>query len=151
MSFHKPLPLKLSPKARQDFIDILRYTSEKWGQQQLLVYRAKIDDALQAIRHNPQLGHGRDDLPPTYQAYLVGSHVIVYRVDAYRRCSHPASAHEPGPARLRLPTSLARIPVQAHEVPRGVFVGGGAGVAAELGEPLDLWWGHRRGAGTRPR
>lgn len=76
------LPLNLAPKARQDFIDILRYTGEKWGQEQLLIYRDKINDALQAISHNPQLGHGRADLPSTHFAYLVGSHIIVYRKDA---------------------------------------------------------------------
>ena len=83
MSSHKPLqtplPLKLSPKARQDFIDILRYTGETWGQHQFLTYRDKINDALQAIAHNPQLGHSRGDLPSAHLAYLVGSHVIVYR------------------------------------------------------------------------
>ena len=80
MSSHKSLTLKLSPKARQDFIDILRYTGEAWGSSQLLIYRDKINDALQAIGRNPQLGHRRGDLPPTHQAYLVGSHVIVYRL-----------------------------------------------------------------------
>ena len=80
MSSRKPLPLKLAPKARQDFIDILRYTGETWGQAQLLTYRDKINDALQAISQNPQLGHGRGDLPATHLAYVVGSHFIVYRV-----------------------------------------------------------------------
>ena len=80
MSSRKPLPVKLAPKARQDFIDILRYTGETWGQAQLLTYRDQINDALQAISQNPQLGHGRNDLPATHLAYLVGSHVIVYRV-----------------------------------------------------------------------
>ena len=79
MSSRKPLPLKLSPKARQDFIQILRYTGETWGEKQLQVYRDKIDGALQAISQDPQLGHSRDDLPPAFSAYLVGSHVIVYR------------------------------------------------------------------------
>jgi toxin ParE1/3/4 len=79
MSSRKPLPLKLSPKARQDFIHILRYTGETWGEKQLQAYRDKIDDALQAISQNPQLGHHRNDLPPAFSAYLVGSHVIVYR------------------------------------------------------------------------
>lgn len=46
----------------------------------LRAYRNKLDDALQAIGHNPQLGQRRADLPPTHLAYLVGSHVIVYRV-----------------------------------------------------------------------
>lgn len=79
MSFRKSATLKLSPRARQDFIDILRYTGETWGQNQLLAYRDKINDALQAISYNPLLGHRRDDLPATHLAYLVGAHVIVYR------------------------------------------------------------------------
>lgn len=82
MSSHKPPRLTLSPRARQDFIDILRYTGERWGEGQLLAYRDKINDALRAIGHDPQLGHRRDDLPSTHQAYLVGSHVIVYRTGA---------------------------------------------------------------------
>ena len=69
----------LSPKARQDFIDILRYTGATWGKGQLHSYRDKIDDALQVIGHEPESGHHRDDLPSTHLAYLVGSHVIVYR------------------------------------------------------------------------
>ena len=56
MSFPKPLPLELSPRARQDFIDILRYTGETWGPKQLLIYRDKLDAALQAISSNPQTG-----------------------------------------------------------------------------------------------
>ena len=82
MSSRKPAALKLSPLARQDFIDILRFTGETWGQNPLLTYRDKINDALQAIGHNPQLGHRSDDLPETHRAYLVGVHVIVYRSDA---------------------------------------------------------------------
>lgn len=80
MSFRKPLPLKLSPRARQDFVDILRYTGETWGESQLLAYRDKINDALTAIAQNPKLGHDRFDLPSTHLAYLVGSHIIVYRI-----------------------------------------------------------------------
>ena len=82
MSSRKGLPLKLSPSAREDFIGILRYTGETWGRDQLVAYRDKLDGALQAIAGNPALGRRRDDLPATHQAYLVGSHVIVYRVEA---------------------------------------------------------------------
>jgi plasmid stabilization system protein ParE len=35
---------------------------------------------LTAIAQNPAIGQSRDDLPPTHSAYLVGSHIIVYRV-----------------------------------------------------------------------
>jgi toxin ParE1/3/4 len=79
MSSRKSPSIKLSPKAQQDFIDILRYTAETWGESQLAVYAKKIDDALKAIGDNPKIGHQRDDLPPSHRAYLVGSHVIVYR------------------------------------------------------------------------
>lgn len=72
--------LTLSPKAQRDFIDILRYTGETWGEKQLFAYRDKINEALQAISGNPQLGRHRDDLPATHRAHLVGSHIIVYRL-----------------------------------------------------------------------
>lgn len=81
MSIPKALPVKLSPQARQDFIDILRYTGETWGKNQLLTYRDKLDKALQAISNNIQLGHPHVDLPATHRTYLVGSHMIVYRTD----------------------------------------------------------------------
>ena len=47
-----------------------------------MVYRGKLDDALQAISSNPQAGHSRDDLPTTHRACLVGSHVTVCRIGA---------------------------------------------------------------------
>jgi toxin ParE1/3/4 len=77
----RSLPIRLSKKARQDFIDILRYTGQSWGPNQLEIYRDKIDDALQAISRNPELGHTREDLPTTHRAYLVGAHVVVYRLE----------------------------------------------------------------------
>lgn len=80
MSFRNA-PVRLSPKARQDFIDILRYTGETWGSNQFQAYRDKIDQALLAIGRDPLLGHRRDDLPETHRLYLVGAHVIIYRAD----------------------------------------------------------------------
>ena len=80
MSSGKSGQLTLSPKARQDFIDILRYTGKTWGEKQLLAYRDKINQALQTICSNPQLGHQLVDLPSTHHAYLVGSHIIIYRM-----------------------------------------------------------------------
>jgi toxin ParE1/3/4 len=73
--------IRLSPKARQDLIDILRYTAETWGKNQMMVYRAKIDEALRLIGGNSQIGRHRDDLPGTHRSFLVGSHVIIYRVE----------------------------------------------------------------------
>lgn len=69
----------LSPRARQDFIDVLRYTGETWGHAQLHAYRDKIDDALQLISRNSAVGRRVPELPDTHRLYFVGSHVIVYR------------------------------------------------------------------------
>lgn len=52
----------LSPRARQDFIDILRYTGETWGREQLHLYRDKLDDALRLIARNPEMGHRSPEL-----------------------------------------------------------------------------------------
>ena len=71
--------LKLSPEAQKDFTSILRYTGERWGHEQLLAYRDKLNDALMLLGQNPQLGHQSRELPGTHRLYFVGSHVIVYR------------------------------------------------------------------------
>ena len=73
MSSPETLPLKLAPRARQDFVEILQLTGETWGRDQLAAYRDKIDYAFQTIRSNPRIGHRRHDLPSNYLAYLVGS------------------------------------------------------------------------------
>lgn len=49
MSSREPLKLTLSAKARQHFIDILRYTGENWGEAQLLTYRDEIHQAPETI------------------------------------------------------------------------------------------------------
>lgn len=79
MSSHKKT-LKLSAAAQNDLIDILRYTGEQWGEQQLLAYREKLHQAFQTLINYPYLGYPEDNSPSAYhQCYLVGAHVIVYR------------------------------------------------------------------------
>ena len=73
------LQVLLSPKARHDFIDILRYTGENWGPRQLAIYRDKIDRAIHQIASNPEIGVLRRDMSPPYRIYPVGAHIIVYR------------------------------------------------------------------------
>lgn len=78
MSSPKP-SLVLSPAAKDDIENVLRYTAETWGQPQMLVYRAKIENALRTIAEQPAIGHTLPELADIYRVYLVGSHVIVYR------------------------------------------------------------------------
>jgi toxin ParE1/3/4 len=74
--------LILSPKAQQDIENILRYTGEQWGEKQIEIYRDRLTGALETISGNPASGHASIDLPETHRVYPVGSHVIVYRVQA---------------------------------------------------------------------
>jgi plasmid stabilization system protein ParE len=48
--------LDLSPQAQRDLIDILRYTGKKWGLDQLLAYRDKLNEALRLLKQNPEIG-----------------------------------------------------------------------------------------------
>jgi toxin ParE1/3/4 len=80
----RDLPVFLSAKARQDFVDILRYSGETWGEAQLNVYRGKIDQALQAISRNCEIGHRDVELIANHRLFLVGSHEIVYRIEPTR-------------------------------------------------------------------
>ncbi len=57
-------------------------TPVRWGGPQLLAYRDKLDLALQEIARNPQVGQLRDDLPATHRAFLVGVHIVIYRLDS---------------------------------------------------------------------
>jgi toxin ParE1/3/4 len=89
MSSRNPLPLELSPAAEEDIVDILAYTQMTWGEAQVETYLEKIQKALETIAGNFELGHTRSDLPSTHLAYLVGSHVIIYR--AMPNKAHAAS------------------------------------------------------------
>jgi toxin ParE1/3/4 len=71
----------LSPEARTDLIDILRYTGEKWGQEQLFTYRDRLNAALLSIEHNPQIGRLGAAPPTPHRIYYIGVHVIVYRIN----------------------------------------------------------------------
>jgi len=73
------LPVALSPRARRDFVDILRYTAEQWGPGQVEIYSNKIDAAIQRISRNPEIGALRNDLADSYCTLPVGVHLIVYR------------------------------------------------------------------------
>lgn len=83
MSVPETLPIRFSPRARQDLIGILRYTGETWGIKQLHAYREKIDKALLTISREPMLGTqmGAATSQQMLMRFLVGSHLIVYRIE----------------------------------------------------------------------
>jgi len=74
------LPLILSPRAEEDFADILQYTLETWGEAQAFEYRDLLDQALLTVREHPQIGHSRRELSAAHRIFPAGRHLIVYLV-----------------------------------------------------------------------
>jgi toxin ParE1/3/4 len=78
---HHDLRLILSPRAEDDFANILQYTLETWGETQMLTYRDVLDNALKTVLQHPDMGYKRPELSANHRLYLAGQHLIIYRVD----------------------------------------------------------------------
>ena len=63
-------PVILSLKAEEDFTDILQYTLQTWGENQVYVYRTVVDKALQTIQQNPEIGQPRPALSQRHRTML---------------------------------------------------------------------------------
>lgn len=91
------MQLKLSPKARQNFKNIVNFTRKVWGTNQRDRYIELVDAAFQRIAVNPAIGKRRDDVKPGYLSYPVskGRHLIFYRVqkEHIRSCQNPSRQH----------------------------------------------------------
>lgn len=72
---------RLSPAAQSDVADIWNYTAEKWGIDQAEAYVRRVKRAVQAIAADYQLGRACEEIRSGYWKYLVGSHVLFYRID----------------------------------------------------------------------
>ena len=71
----------LTPKARQDYRQLLLYSRSQWGQRQRDVYKAQLNRALENLADYPEIGRQRDDLPGSYRSLPVEQHLIFYRIE----------------------------------------------------------------------
>lgn len=74
------LNLDLSPLARSDLRGILRYSEEQWGAARAEMYEEEIHSALETLCDLPRIGIRREGFAYDVRFYLMGSHVIVYRI-----------------------------------------------------------------------
>ncbi len=70
--------LFLTNRAKEDFEDIIAYTTEQWGHIQANAYVTRINAALMNLCHFPELGRIRDDLSPSVRSVPIGQHTIYY-------------------------------------------------------------------------
>jgi toxin ParE1/3/4 len=77
-----------APAAKQDILDVIKYTKDRWGAAQAREYAALIEDALIAIASDPERGKSRADLRPGMFAFHISQrgrsarHILFYRVNA---------------------------------------------------------------------
>jgi toxin ParE1/3/4 len=68
----------LSPAARRDLEDILRYTEQKWGRGQRNRYREHLKNGLAHLSRYPEVGRLIDSDSRSPRQYVIGSHVVIY-------------------------------------------------------------------------
>lgn len=74
------LPLALTARAKDHLRNIEAHTLARWDERQWETYEAAISRALTMIADNPAIGRARDEIRPGYRSYVVGQHLIFYRL-----------------------------------------------------------------------
>ncbi len=71
---------RLTPSAKSDLIGIWNYTVETWGEKQAEKYLQDIEDKLNQLAANPELGKRRPEIVPGYYSFPVQKHIIFYLI-----------------------------------------------------------------------
>ena len=71
--------IKVTAKARNDLLEIGRFTESKWGRSQRNHYLKQMDEAFNLIGDSPKIGKDRSHVLTGYRSFQQGSHVIYYR------------------------------------------------------------------------
>jgi len=71
---------RLSPRARADLREILRYIVERWGKERARRYQYELRQAIERVAADPRLGRPCEDLRPGYLRYLAGTHMVFFRI-----------------------------------------------------------------------
>jgi len=69
---------RLTPSAKSDLIEIWNYTVEIWGEKQAEKYLQDIEDKLNQLPANPELGKQRPEIAPGYYSFPAQKHIIFY-------------------------------------------------------------------------
>jgi toxin ParE1/3/4 len=66
--------------AQSDLRAIARYTVEKWGVNQAVRYARGLQDCLQILAENSEMGRACDVISPGLHRHEQGKHVVFYRL-----------------------------------------------------------------------
>ena len=69
---------RLTHSAKSDLIEIWNYTVDNWGEKQAEKYLQDIEDKLNQLAANPELGRQRPEISPGYYSFPAQKHIIFY-------------------------------------------------------------------------
>jgi toxin ParE1/3/4 len=70
----------LSDLAQSDLTDILQYTLQTWGADQMDTYAAKLESGMRLLQEHPTLGKSREDLFEGCRIHRVEHHLVLYEI-----------------------------------------------------------------------
>ena len=70
----------LSPRAQADIEEIWDFTAGRFGLDQAEAYVRGIERAISTVAADPRRGRACDDVRAGYHKFLVGSHVLFFRL-----------------------------------------------------------------------
>lgn len=71
---------RVTLRARDDLLNIARYTENLWGKKQRDIYLKLIEKRFAWLAENPLLGKHRTDIQLGYYSFPQGQHVIFYLI-----------------------------------------------------------------------
>ena len=74
--------LVLRPRAQRDVEEILDYNARTWGVDQAEIYIRQIQQTLDLLANDPQLGRACDEIRAGYRKFPAGGHIVFYRAIA---------------------------------------------------------------------
>lgn len=72
--------LKLTNEAQDDFIDIIHFTRDQWGETQALKYKNVLETGFKTLLSNPFVGRKKDIYFSGCHCFQIEKHVIFYRM-----------------------------------------------------------------------
>ncbi len=72
---------KFTQDAREDLLNIRKYTLKTWGKEQSAKYLQELNKTLQLLSDSPSIGTQRSDISLTTFSFPYAGHIIYYTID----------------------------------------------------------------------
>lgn len=71
---------RITKRAKEDLVDIGRYTERIWSKKQRDKYLGELDACFYRLGKNAKLGRHRPEIHDDYYSFPQGSHVVFYMI-----------------------------------------------------------------------